>query len=650
MDLGADSVLESGVNAGNGFVTIAPLFFGPYPPTITTEPLDVVAPARTSVFFTVAASGEPAPTYQWLFNGTNLMNGGQHSGVTGSVLTINGVGAANAGGYTVVISNVYGSVTSRVATLTIGGGFNPIYSFTGADGDGANPYAALVEVDGTLYGTTAYGGSSSNGTVFKLEANGAGYKVLYSFRGEDSDGGHPWAALTGGREGALYGTTSYGGTSNYGTIFKLHTDGSGYAVLHSFGITHGDGAYPVAGLTLGSDGALYGTTFSGSGVATNGTVFKLNADGSGYSVLHTFIGANGDGANPYAALVQGSDGALYGTTYTGGSHNFGTLFKLNVDGAGYSVLYGFAGTNGDGANPSAGLLQGSDGALYGTTYLGGTYSQGTAFRVNPDGSGYTVLHHFFFGDGQEPWAGLVQGSDGALYGATAYGGTNNHGALFRLYIDGSGYSVFHSFSSGTTEGTIPIAALLLAQNGLLYGTTEYGGPQADGSIFWVAPPLFIDIQPTSVTTGAGTPVAFTVQTSGYGPVTYQWQFNSTNIPGATSASLGINHVQAGDAGYYDVVVTNAYGAITSSVVTLSVTGVPPLFISTGGGNQYTKGEFRVAVSGLTGQGSIVVEASTNLDQWAPLFTNPAAFGNFQFVDPAASNYATRYYRARVLSP
>src|SRR5437667_212431 len=180
----------------------------------------------------------------------------------------------------------------------------------------------------------------------------------------------------------------------------------------------------------GSDGALYSTTYQGGSFGP-GTVFKLNKDGSDYSILHSFSRADNDGRYPQHGLVEGSDGALYGTTYGGGSNNTGTLFKLNKDGTDYSVLRRFSLTGGDAWAPQAGLVEGSDGALYGTTYRGGSNNTGTLFKLNKDGTDYSVLHRFSLtgDDGWAPQTGLVEGSDGALYGTTYQGGSNNSGTV-----------------------------------------------------------------------------------------------------------------------------------------------------------------------------------------------------------------------------
>jgi uncharacterized repeat protein (TIGR03803 family) len=299
--------------------------------------------------------------------------------------------------------------------------FQVLRSFGSSAGDGLIPQASLIQAsDGALYGTTTQGGSNNVGTVFRTLLDGTGNRIVYSFVNDGLDGQTPSASLVEGSDGVLYGTTSGGGTNGLGTVFKLNKSGSGYAVLHHFGGV-GDGSVPVAALVEGSDGALYGTTSSG-GTNALGTVFKLSKDGGGYAVLHHFGGA-GDGWNPVAALLQASDGALYGTTKFGGITNFnsygsGTVFKLNKDGSVYSILHGFSGIG----NPTAALVAGSDGSLYGTTAgtLSGDYgSNGMVFKVEKDGNGYAILAHF--ARANTGVGGLVEGNDGELYGTMAMG-------------------------------------------------------------------------------------------------------------------------------------------------------------------------------------------------------------------------------------
>jgi len=320
-----------------------------------------------------------------------------------------------------------------------GSGYEVLHSFGASQGDGQTPYAGVVQAsNGYLYGTTVGGGNSGGGTVFKLNSDGSD-EVLYSFAASQGDGWEPQAGLVQASNGSLYGTTAYGGSAAVqggggGTVFKINSDGSGYEVLYSFGASADDGANPVAGLVQASNGSLYGTT-SGGGSSGDGTVFKLDSDGSGYTVLHNFGASVADGQHPDAVLVQATNGALYGTTGGGGSNDSGTVFKLNPDGSGYEVLHNFGASVADGQLPLAGLVQASNGSLYGTTYEGGSNGEGTVFKLNPDGSGYEVLDNFGASgpDGQNPRAGLIQASNGSLYGTT-FGGWSGGGAVFTVSL------------------------------------------------------------------------------------------------------------------------------------------------------------------------------------------------------------------------
>ena len=256
--------------------------------------------------------------------------------------------------------------------------------------------------------------------------------ILYSFVSSPVAGDAPYADLVQGSDGNFYGTTNRGGTSDRGTVFRISSSGS-YTNLYSFVGYPVDGSNPYAGLVQGSDGNFYGTTYYG-GTYGAGTVFRISSSGS-YTNLYSFVGYP-DGSNPYAGLVQGSDGNFYGTTFYGGTYEAGTVFRISSSGT-YSNLYsfGFGGFSVDGRGPSAGLVQGSDGNLYGTTEGGGTYLYGTVFRISPSGN-YTNLYPFvgYPDDGRIPEAGLVQGSDGDFYGTTRVGGASNYGTVFRLTV------------------------------------------------------------------------------------------------------------------------------------------------------------------------------------------------------------------------
>jgi len=310
-----------------------------------------------------------------------------------------------------------------------GTGYANLYNFSNQP-DGATPVASLIQGnDGMLYGTTYSGGSNSDGTIFKINTNGNAYLTLWRFT-NSPDGANPQGDLVQGTDGILYGTTQSGGIAHQGTVFKIMSDGSGYAVMHSF-TNVPDGAVPFAGLLQGKDGRLYGTTAQG-GYPGNGTVFVINTSGGGYSVLYKF-GFLPDGNSPEAPLMQASNSLLYGTTVSGGTNGFGTVFVMDTNGQNYRQIYAFSGSP-DGANPYyARLLQAADGSLYGTTVWGGNTNAGTAYKINPGGSGYSVLHHFGWpGDGANPFAGLADNGAGVFYGVTLGGGTNGFGTIFEL--------------------------------------------------------------------------------------------------------------------------------------------------------------------------------------------------------------------------
>jgi uncharacterized repeat protein (TIGR03803 family) len=379
--------------------------------------------------------------------------------------------------------------------------FQTLRSFGSLANDGLNPQSSLIQSsDGALYGTTAKGGSNNVGTVFRLRIDGSGYSIVHSFITDGLDGQTPFAGLLEGSDGALYGTTSSGGTNGLGTVFKLIMSGSGYVVLHHFGGV-GDGSVPVAALVEGSDGAIYGTTSQG-GTNGFGTVFKLNEDGSGYAALHHF-GASGDGQTPVAALLQASDGALYGTTQFGGVSNYfgdrgsGVVFRINKGGSGYSVVFTFTGLG----NPTAALVEGTDGALYGTTMNRiaasvGFGSNSIAFKLQKDGSGFAILTHFVRAN--TGVGGLVEGSDGALYGTMAMGYDyfNTYpGIVFAVGPDSSGFSTLHSFDSPQHGSAV---SLLRAGDGLFYGATSDGGDFGNGTLFRLWPPETPDLLEVSL--------------------------------------------------------------------------------------------------------------------------------------------------------
>jgi len=299
------------------------------------------------------------------------------------------------------------------------------------------------------------------------------FTPLYSFAGGNSDGADPYHTLILGSDGDFYGTTLAGGTSNTGTIFKVTPSGT-ETLFYSFA------SIPYSGLVQGSDGNIYGTTASG-GTSGRGTVFKITPSGT-ETVLYSFPAGSSE---PYTGLVQGSDGNFYGTTGANGTSDDGTVFEITPSGT-ETVLHAFAKSGTDGQIPYAGLIQGSDGNFYGTTYDGGASGLGTVFKVTPGGT-ETVLYSFAGGsDGKHPYGGVTQGGDGNFYGTTYQGGTSGYGAVFKLTPSGT-ETVLYTFAGGSSDGAYPEAGLIQGSDGNFYGSTLQGGASGLGIVFKLTP-------------------------------------------------------------------------------------------------------------------------------------------------------------------
>jgi uncharacterized repeat protein (TIGR03803 family) len=379
------------------------------------------------------------------------------------------------------ISSPLPAAPSFAREVPIASGFKVLHDFTGPDG--AFPYAGMVALNGVLYGTTQDGGKYSNGTVYKVSTSGA-ETVLHSFPDGAKDGYYPYAGLVN-VNGSLYGTTLVGGEYGYGTIYKVTTSGEEH-VLHAFKGGQ-DGSASRSGLIY-VNGLLYGTTqYGGNGGCPYGcgTVFEVSPGGK-ERVVYKFKGGQ-DGENPYARLVV-LNGALYGTTAVGGgtgcgsAAGCGTVFKVTTSGDEH-VLHSFGGGTPDGAIPVAGLVV-LDGVLYGTTAYGGTYNFGSVYKVNTSGAEHVVYSFKAKPDGARPESGLVT-SGGMLYGTTYEGGTYNYGTVYEVSSSGVEH-VLHGFRLGATDGADPYGGLIFLK-GTLYGTTFYGGTDSAGIAFKIAP-------------------------------------------------------------------------------------------------------------------------------------------------------------------
>jgi uncharacterized repeat protein (TIGR03803 family) len=381
-----------------------------------------------------------------------------------------------------------------------------LLSFNGTNGK--KPDGTLIQAtNGDFYGTTALGGANNScyqggcGTVFKITPSGTP-TTLHSFDG--ADGEDPYAGLVEASNGDFYGTTPNGGNFGgancalygCGTVFKITPSGT-LTTLHGFcsQASCPDGEDPVAGLIQAANGDLYGTTYLG-GANSAGTIFKITPNGA-LTTLYSFCSQSGckDGAGPQAALVQGTDGDLYGTTQ--GDGLYGSVFKITPSGT-LTTLYSFCPSPQtgctDGYAPFAGLVQATNGDFYGTTELGGTKNFGTVFKITPAGA-LTTLYSFADGaDGGNPFAGLVLATDGNFYGTTFSGAGG--GTIFKITPSGALTTLSSALAS-------PYGGLVQATNGDFYGTTTEGGA-GYGTVFSLSVGLgpFVKTLPTSGKVGA----------------------------------------------------------------------------------------------------------------------------------------------------
>lgn len=350
---------------------------------------------------------------------------------------------ASDGNFYVAASAGGASSVGSILQITPAGTATIVHSLAGADTEGAAPYSGLIQAsDGLLYGTTYLGGTKNLGAVYKVTTSGT-YTNLFSFTNESQGGFFPYTGLmqlSGG--GDLYGTTLRGGANDAGTLYKLTLAG---ALTTVYTFNGADGRNPEGRLVQGPDGALYGTTLIG-GAADRGTIYRLTTAGV-LTTLYSFpalgnfntagVATNATGANPRSGLTLGSDGNFYGTTYQGGSVGYGTVYRVTPTGS-VTVLHNFAGAPGDGAYPLATVSQGPDGSLVGTTEKGGSGGHGVTWRIDPAGN-YKVLHPFtsLSVDGNVSYATLLP-LNGYYYGISFNDLTYAGGSLFRLELPASG--------------------------------------------------------------------------------------------------------------------------------------------------------------------------------------------------------------------
>ncbi len=456
------------------------------------------------------------------------------------------------------------AIASSAQTLTT------LHSFDGTDG--SYPFGGVVQaLDGNLYGTTYSGGTANDGTVFKVTPGGT-FTSLHSFDGTDGADLFDQTGLVQGSNGNLYGTTLGGGANSRGTVFKITTKGK-LTTLYSFCALEGctDASQPYDGLVLGTNGELYGTTDFG-GANSYGSIFSISTGGK-LKTIYSFCPKSGctDGARPTAGLIQASNGDFYGTTEAGGANKnsdcavegCGTIFKVTASGA-LTTLYSFCAQSGcaDGQTPYAGLIQGSDGNFYGTTTEGGGNgtNDGTVFKITPSGE-FTTLWSFCSqescADGIGPEGGLIQATDGNFYGTTSAGGSPGSGTIFKITSSGTLTTVYNFCTqSGCADGGGPYAGLIQGTNGDFYGTTEDDGAHGGGTVFSLSTGLgpFVETRPTS------------------GKVAKAVQILGTDLTGATSVTFNGTAATFTVVSGTEITTTVPTGATTGPVQVITPSG------------------------------------------------------------------------------
>lgn len=585
----------------------------------------------------------------------------------------------------------------------------PIFIFTGINNLGANPTGSLtLGPDGNFYGTTygTGGGGSGSGTVFEVNTAGT-YSTLAVLSATGTNGTRP-SGLTMADDGVFYGVAS-GGGSGYGTVFEVASNG---ALTTLFDFNRINGAYPTS-LTLGADSNLYGTTSDGgngqfaSGV---GTVFEITPGGTLTTLVNFNVGNGINGAYPNG-LTLWSDGNLYGTTLNGGASNYGTLFMITTN-SGFTILVNF--TNSNGARPS-GLTVGADGNLYGVTGSGGSDGYGTFFELSTNG--FTTLTNFsaivsnnitaltlapdgnFYGPGSGGSAGsiceltadgtlktlvylttstgtspssLTLGPDGNFYGNAFLGNDQGGGGtVFQLELPpdfitapsnqfasigdtvafscqpfGSAPFGFQWMSNGVAIASATNSSIVLSNAVIstfsdtqfqVEVTDAWGAITSSPAIIVPYPGIFV--QPGDQAVAIGSPALFSVSASGFPTFSYRWFFNGTLLPGATNPILRISPSLTNNIGNYQLVVSNIYGTVTSGVATLNVLLQPNNYAiskSSAGNPTVFLGSYPSSTNRLW--------ASTNFPVWYPIATNVMdSNGLSQFLDTNTSA-PQKFYR------
>lgn len=468
------------------------------PPVVTISPATAQIPVNGVQQFAASVSNTTNGAVAWSVD--NLAGGNATVGTisSGGLYTAPAT-VPNPATVTVTATSQADAAVASSASVTIGPyAIQNIESFTSL-ADGAAPSASLIQASDTyFYGTAQQGGTNGYGTVFRVDSTGKDIATVHDF--SESDGAYPTGPLIQASDHNLYGTTEFGGTYNEGTVFEVNIATQTFSTVYSFSGGN-DGGDVLSGL-IEAGGYFYGTTFSG-GQYSSGTVFKMSLSGD-ITVLYSFTGgADGDGPE---GIILGSDGYFYGGTQNGGDPSCsdgggigcGVVFKMDANGN-LQVLHTFTGS--DGAQIDESLFQSPvDHDFYGTTLFGGdpnctvsTYSGcGSIFRVDSSGI-FTELHQFTGGaDGGVPFSSLIQASDGDFYGTATAGGDpscsviasgenfptyNGCGTVFKMDSSGN-VNALYSFKGSPTDGSNPFSSLLVGNDGYFYGTTRWGGSDA----------------------------------------------------------------------------------------------------------------------------------------------------------------------------
>jgi uncharacterized repeat protein (TIGR03803 family) len=449
-------------------------------------------------------------------------------------------------------SGYQNGLQSGGTVFEIKAGSNTVTTVASFGDNGFNPDVGLIEdSSGNLFGTTCFGGPSGYGTVFEIKAGSDAISTIASFNG--TDGAEPESRLVEDSSGDLFGTTYAGGSSSDGTVFEVKAGSNTVTTIASF--NGANGAFPEAGLVEDSSGNLFGTTCRGGAANNYGTVFEIKAGNNTVTVLasSSLPGQIGS-ASVGGGLMEDSSGDLFGTTQSGGSSGYGTVYEIKAGSNTVTVVASFGYTNG--ALPEGDLIEDSSGDLFGTTYEGGSGSDGTVFEIKAGTGAVTALASFNGANGAGARAGLIEDSSGDLFGTTYGGGSNTDGTAFEIKNGSNAITTLVSFNG--TNGANPDARLVEDSSGNLFGTTANGGSTNNGTVF-------------EVFTGA---VSTTTVISSPTPVTYG---TPVTLTATVSAPPGIG-APAGSVDFYDTTTKTDLG---QGVFTGSTDGTSTWTFTTG---------------------------------------------------------------------